>query len=147
MSKKYGKNSFFVPLTSRHWKIKKGMFAIAHQQNTIHSKALLHCIMYQQTIILRQLFAGHMVGGLLAMKRITKIHWMIIEIQLPNLQLLWTSWGIKLYSLTALYRVVLFKLGHTDGIQNYFVATIKVSIKLICLLSLKLFLSLDWTCQ
>ena len=39
---------------------------------------------------------------------------------------------------TALYRVVLFKLGHTDGIQDYFVATFKVS-KLIYLLGFKLF--------
>ena len=47
------------------------MITVTHQLNTIGSKTSLYYIMHQQTIILMQLFAGH---GLLAMKRITKIH-------------------------------------------------------------------------
>ena len=39
------------------------MRTIKHQQNTIGSKTPLHCIMHQQTIILRQLFTGHELGS------------------------------------------------------------------------------------
>ena len=59
---------------------------------------------------------------------------MIIEIQLPN----WHSRFCVMRDqivFTTLYRVVLFKLGCTDGLQNYFVVTFKL---------LKLFFSLTF---
>ena len=61
------KKFFFVLIASlckkkKKEKRKKSMCTITHQQNTIGRKTPLHCIMQQQTIILRQLFTGHMVG-------------------------------------------------------------------------------------
>ena len=44
------------------------MVAITHVQNIICSQTQLDGIVHEQTIICRQLFAGHMVGSL-SMKR------------------------------------------------------------------------------
>ena len=49
-----------------------------HEQNIICSKTRLDGTMHEQTIICRQLFAGHMVGSR-PMERKEKMHQMIIE--------------------------------------------------------------------
>ena len=52
------------------------------------------------------------------MKRITKLQQLATFVSFRD-QIIFTT----------LYKVVLFKLGRTDGIQNYFVATFKVLIE------------------
>ena len=52
---------------------------IAHEQNIICSKTRLDGTTHEQTIICRQLFAGHVVGSR-PMERKTKMHGMIIEL-------------------------------------------------------------------
>ena len=55
------------------------MVPIAHEQNIICGKTRLDGTTHEQTIICRQLFAGHVVGSR-PMERKTKMHRMIIKI-------------------------------------------------------------------
>ena len=53
-----------------------------HEQNIICSKTRLDGTMHEQTIICRQLFAGHVVGSR-PMERKKKMHRMIIQFTVP----------------------------------------------------------------
>ena len=53
------------------------MVSFTHEQNIIRSQTKLNDIAYKQTIICRQLFAGHVVGCR-PMKRKKNLHRMII---------------------------------------------------------------------
>ena len=53
------------------------MVPIAHEQNVICTKTRLDITTHEQTIICRQLFAGHVVGSRL-MERKEKMHRMIM---------------------------------------------------------------------
>ena len=53
------------------------MVSFTHEQNIIHSQTKLDDIVHEQTIICRQLFAGHMVGSW-PMKRKKNLQGMII---------------------------------------------------------------------
>ena len=54
------------------------MVSFTHKQNIICSPTQMDDIAHEQTIICRQLFAGHVLGSL-PMKRKKKLHRMIIE--------------------------------------------------------------------
>ena len=80
--------------------------------------------MHHPTNIYRQLFTGHAVGSW-QVKRKTKSHWMIIEIQSPNWQLIHIMWNwiivLKLYrsffvhtvwvTLVGLFQIIFFVTG------------------------------------
>ena len=69
------------------------MVPIAHEQNIICSKTRLDGTTHEQTIICRQLFAGHVVGSR-PMERETKMHRMIIsDVRLT--QLTFSSMGLR----------------------------------------------------
>ena len=57
----------------------KSMVPFMHEQNIICSQTQLDDIAHGQTIICRQLFAGHVVG-FWPMKRKENLHWMIIVV-------------------------------------------------------------------
>ena len=57
----------------------KSMVSFTHEQNIICSQTQLDDIVHGQTIICRQLFAGHVVG-FWPMKRKENLHWMIIVV-------------------------------------------------------------------
>ena len=60
-------------------KKEKSTVSFVHVQNIIGSQAQLDCIAHEQTIICRQLFAGHVVGSRTT-KRKKNFHRMIIII-------------------------------------------------------------------
>ena len=65
------------------------MVSLTHQQNIICSPKKLDDIGQEQTIICRQLFAGH-VAGSRPMKRENNMHRIIINIYLMRLSMIWT---------------------------------------------------------
>ena len=65
------------------------MVSLTHQQNIICSPIKLDDIGQEQTIICRQLFAGH-VAGSRSMKRENNMHRIIINIYLMRLSMIWT---------------------------------------------------------
>ena len=58
-------------------KKEKSTVSFTHMQNIICSQTQLDGIAHKQTIICRQLFAGHVVG-FRPMKRKKNLHWIII---------------------------------------------------------------------
>ena len=64
------------------------MLSLTHEQNIIYSQIKLDDIAQEQTIICRQLFAGHVAGSRL-MKRENKLHRIIINIYLMRLSMIW----------------------------------------------------------
>ena len=65
------------------------MVSLTYQQNIICSPIKLDDIGQEQTIICRQLFAGH-VAGSRPMKRENNMHRIIINIYLMRLSMIWT---------------------------------------------------------
>ena len=63
------------------------MVSLKHEQNIIYSPIKLHDIAQEQTIICRQLFAGH-VAGSRPMKRENNLHRIIINIYLMRLSMI-----------------------------------------------------------
>ena len=63
----------------RDLKKEKSVLSFAHEQNIIRSQTQLDDVAHEQTIICRQLFAGHVVGSRL-IKRKKKLHRMITSI-------------------------------------------------------------------
>ena len=66
---------------------------VTHEQNIIWSKTFLDCTVHEQTIVCRQLFAGHVVGSR-PMERKKTMHGMIIIISVLFLPLEFMSSGM-----------------------------------------------------
>ena len=75
------------------------MVSSTHEQNSICSPKKLNDIAHEQTIICRQLFAGHVVGSR-PMKRKKHLHRMIITINSVHIR------SIKKRELVSVYREV-----------------------------------------
>ena len=59
----FGKRSDLPFLRESDRKKDKSLVSFAHEQNIIYSQTHLNDIVYEHSIICRQLFAGHMVGS------------------------------------------------------------------------------------
>ena len=68
-----------LPFSESDRRKEKSMVSFTHEQNIICSKTLLDGIAHKQTIICRQLFAGHVVGSG-PMKRKKNLLRMIIDV-------------------------------------------------------------------
>ena len=66
------------------------MVSFTPEQNIICSQTQLDDIGHEQTIICRQLFAGHVVGSR-PMKRKKKLRRMIIEFMFAGINMLWSD--------------------------------------------------------
>ena len=80
------------------------MVSSTHEQNSICSPKKLNDIAHEQTIICRQLFAGHVVGSR-PMKRKKHLHRMIINIYSS------ASWAIDSEAMRARGIIVLVRNG------------------------------------